>query len=1287
MGAPLSITIRTGAECLAAFRRERLNARIADALGADAPRVLLARDSFLIAGSAGIDPTQSERLDALLLDAAPADWPAGAASVWVTPRLGLTSPWSSKATEIARSAGLDLSRIERATQYALDRLPEAGAAREALLGLLHDPLIESVLLDAAALVGVFAESAPRPLVTIDRDRLAEANSRLGLALSADEIEYLQRGYAELGRHPSDAELTMFAQANSEHCRHKIFNARWTVDGAPAPKSLFGMIRHTHACAPAGTLVAYSDNAAVLDAGLGLRWEIGADRRYRWIEEPVGYAIKVETHNHPTAIAPFPGAATGAGGEIRDEGATGRGAKPIAGLTGFITSHLRFPGSVEPWEAPRSRPGHMAPALKIMTDGPLGAAAYNNEFGRPALAGFFRTFEHAPDATDPRGFAYDKPVMLAGGIGLIRQSLVQKLPIRPGDRVVVLGGPAMLIGLGGGAASSVSAGSIAQSLDFASVQRDNAELERRCQEVIERCIALGEANPIRCIHDVGAGGLSNAIPELLNDFGVGGVIDLGAVPNVDPGMSPMEIWCNEAQERYVLGVADADIPALLALTARERCPIAVVGTATAERQLRVTLGDTVVVDLPLSLLLGKPPKLSMSATTPAPRLRAPLPVAADLRAAALDVLRFPAVASKSFLLSIGDRTVGGLSARDPYVGPWQVPVADCAVVLKGLKADDGAAYACGERTPVAALDAAASARLAVSETVLNLAAARIARLSDIKLSANWMAAAHRQPADSELWAAVHAVGMQLCPALGISIPVGKDSMSMRARWTDADGTPGQSESPLSLIITGFAPVTVVADTLTPQLRPDADSQLWLLDLSAGRDRLGGSVYAQTRGLLGDAPADLDHPDLLVRGFELIQRAAGAGLIAAWHDRSDGGLWATLCEMAFAGHVGLDVALTAGVAPVARLFAEEPGGVLQLKAGAEAEFLALAQTLGLSELLSPVARVSREPRLTVRHGDAPLFELTLAEALRHWNHVSFQIARLRDDPDCADEELALNTDVTDPGRFQRLPFDPEIDVASPYLNLGARPRVAILREQGVNSHIEMAACFDRAGFEAVDVHMSELKAGGTLAGFRGLVACGGFSYGDVLGAGLGWARSILGDARLSAEFAAFFADPQRFALGVCNGCQMLAALKSLVPGAAHWPRFRRNRSQQYEARLALVEVLDSPSVFFTGMAGAVVPIAVAHGEGRASFEGNADPAQALACLRYVDHHGAPATRYPQNPNGSAGGLTGFTNADGRVTLLMPHPERVHRAVQLSWRPAGLTEASPWLRMFQNARVWVG
>ena len=1281
-----------GQSALSPFRLERLNARL-DALHRGA-RVQAAWHVYFIDTDTAPEGEQRKRLLEVLeaKDAAPEQ-----ASLWVVPRLGTISPWSSKATDILHGAGFQVRRVERGMAWQLAHMPEAGARDyDAVMDVLHDAMTQSVLTQLDDAKGLFLAGKPGELVHIAlggdaRAALAKANSELGLALADDEIDYLAERYAELGRDPSDAELFMFAQANSEHCRHKVFNASWTLDGQPQDKSLFGMIKNTHQHSPAHTLSAYKDNAAVIEGSEGKRFFANADGVWRAHRERIDYAIKVETHNHPTAIAPWPGAATGAGGEIRDEGATGRGAKPKAGLTGFSVSDLRIPGHPMPWEVDRPLPPRMASAFEIMRDGPLGAAAFNNEFGRPCLGGYFRTYEHETGETGLRR-GYDKPIMIAGGLANIRADHVQKRELQPGHKVIVLGGPAMLIGLGGGAASSVASGTSSAELDFASVQRDNAEMERRCQQVIDACWARGDNNPIVSVHDVGAGGLSNAIPELLNDSNVGGRIDLSKVPCDDPQLSPMQVWSNESQERYVLGIDAADLAEFEAYCARERCPYAVVGEATAERVLIVhdQRRDLTVIDLPMDVLFGKAPRMHRDAKHIKPRVD----LVPDLTGISMDealirVLKLPTVGSKNFLITIGDRTVGGLCSRDPMVGPWQVPVADCAVTIADFDGYVGEAMAMAERAPVALLSSADAARLAVGEAITNLAAASIASLGEVRLSANWMAAINHPGEDAALFDAVKAVGMELCPELDISIPVGKDSLSMQTVWKDGE-TKQRTVSPVSLVITGFARVDDVRRTLTPQIRLDrGDSELWLVDLGGGRDRLGSSALTQVFNRGGGVPPDLEDAKQLKALFDLVQEANRAGLLLAYHDRSDGGAIVTLLEMAFAGRCGLEIQLEGwGEATLRALFNEELGAVMQVASANREAFEALLVKYGLAGMAYRIGRPKEKLGIKLFLGGDILFKWNWSTLFAAWNDTSYAMQRLRDNPQSADAEREWRLDDADPGISPKLGFDPADDIAAPFIAKGARPRVAILRDQGVNGQVEMAAAFTRAGFDAVDVHMSDLAAGRIkLADFRGFAACGGFSFGDVLGAGRGWATSILYNDYLRAEFGAFFADASKFALGVCNGCQMMAQLKDIIPGAQHWPKFLRNASEQYEARVVTLEVLDSPSIFLKGMAGSRIPVAVAHGEGRVSFPQVCSPSKAGGALRFVDNRGRPTEDYPLNPNGSPGGLTGFTAAEGRVTVLMPHPERVFRSAQMSWHPDPWGEDSPWMRMFRNARVWCG
>ncbi|MGH8662760.1 MAG: phosphoribosylformylglycinamidine synthase [Burkholderiales bacterium] len=1219
----------------------------------------------------------------------------------VVPRLGTVSPWSSKAGDILRQCALDaVERIERGTAFHFVGDGAALSARElaALDPVIHDRMTQTVLPDLDCAGDLFRHFAPQPLAHIDllgggRDALVRANADFGLALSEDEVDYLLDAFAAAGRNPTDVELMMFAQANSEHCRHKIFNAHWTIDAVAQPHTLFGMIRNTHAANPQGTVIAYADNSAVMQGASHRRFHPDADGRFRYAEGLVHTVMKVETHNHPTAISPYPGAATGSGGEIRDEGATGRGAKPKAGLTGFSVSHLRIPGFEQPWEAlDYGRPARIASPLQIMLEGPIGGAAFNNEFGRPNLAGYFRTFELAVGA-EMRG--YHKPIMLAGGLGNIDDAQCAKQAFAPGALLIQLGGPGLRIGLGGGAASSLHAGTNTEALDYDSVQRDNAEIQRRAQEVIDRCWALGERNPILSIHDVGAGGLSNALPELVHGAGRGALLDLRNVPSEEPGMSPLQIWCNEAQERYVLAIDPAALATLRAICERERCPFAVLGTASADERLRVDdpLFQQPAVDMALSVLLGKPPRMhrdvSHRSVSP-PQFDAG---SIELEDAIEKVLRFPAVADKTFLVTIADRTVGGLCVRDPMVGPWQIPVADCAVTVLGFDTCRGEAFALGERTPLAVANGAAAARMAVGEALTNIVAAGVERLDQVKLSANWMAAAGHPGEDAALYDAVHAIGMELCPALGVSIPVGKDSLSMKVAWRQ-DGEDKAVISPVSPIVSAFAPVADVRLACTPQLRTDrGDTVLVLIDLGCGKNRLGGSALAQVHGAFGGQVPDLDDPDRFKRCFEIVSGAVRQGLILAYHDRSDGGLIATVCEMMFAGHCGVRLQLPplAGSARVLEmLFNEELGAVIQVQAAREADIIMRFVAAGLGACVHPIGTPSATDTLSIDCGGQVVYERTRPALKRIWSETSYRMQALRDHPECAQEEFDRALANDDPGLHARLDYDPDEDIAAPYINRGVRPRVAILREQGVNGHMEMAAAFDRAGFEAIDVHMSDVIAGRiALAGFRGLAACGGFSYGDVLGAGEGWAKSILFNPRARSEFEAFFVRPDVFALGVCNGCQMFSNLHEIVPGAEHWPHFVRNRSEQFEARLVEVAVPESPSILFAGMAGSRMPIVVSHGEGYAEFGSAAqlERARALVSLRYVDHHGEAATIYPYNPNGSPEGITGLTTPDGRITIVMPHPERSFRAVQFSWHPREWREDSPWMRLFRNARVWVG
>jgi len=1245
--------------------------------------------------SRDLAPREREILNALLAYGAPATKVKGDQRLYIVPRLGTISPWASKATDIARICGLFLHRIERGRVLEIKASQRLGRDDLlALAALVHDRMTESVLLEPPSEEILFASPQPRPAkwITLGDDAvgaLRKANRDLGLALSTDEIDYLAAQFRALRRDPSDVELMMFAQANSEHCRHKVFNANWIIDGKPAPKSLFQMIRNTHARAPQGVLSAYSDNAAVV-AGPDVEWFFPDPQsgRYQYATEPAHIVMKVETHNHPTAISPFPGAATGPGGEIRDEGATGRGAKPKAGLTGFTVSHLEISDWRQPWERKLpGKPNRIASPLQIMLEGPIGAASFNNEFGRPALAGYFRTCLLENDGVW-RG--YHKPIMLAGGVGQVRAMHVTKARPAPGAALVVLGGPAMLIGLGGGAASSQGSGAGEEALDFASVQRGNPEMQRRAQEVIDACWALGADNPIGAIHDVGAGGLSNAVPEIVEHSRCGARLELRNVPSDEPGMSPMELWCNESQERYVLSIEPARLEAFAAICARERCPHAVLGELTAERVLAVSdreLGNQPVA-MPMEVLFGNPPKMTRKIASAAKRTPAWDHRGIALGSAVERVLTFPAVADKSFLIHIGDRSVGGLVARDQLVGPWQVPVSDVAVTASSYSGYAGEAMALGERTPVAIQAGPAAARLAVAEAVMNIAAADVAALADIRLSANWMAAAGYRNDDATLFAMVESVGEELCPALGIAIPVGKDSLSMRTSWTDG-GAGREVVAPVSLIVSAFAPVKDIRATLTPELVRDRDTVLIFVDLADGRARLGGSCLAQAYAVYGGEPPDVD-TEALRRFFNAQRALREAGLALAYHDRSDGGLFVTLAEMAFASHVGLTITLPEGASDaVAYLFNEELGAVFQVERAKVAAAEGLLRRHGCTSRV--IAELTQDGAFVIRGGGAELYRTTRVALHERWSELTYRMQALRDDPECAREARATTLDERDPGLSAELTFPLPSLEGRARASKTTRPEVAILREQGVNGQREMAAALDRAGFAAFDVHMSDLIAGRVeLERFRGLVACGGFSYGDVLGAGGGWANSILFIERLRFAFEDFFARADTFALGVCNGCQMLAALKELIPGTDAWPKFVRNRSDQFEGRLSLVRIEKSRSILLAGMAGSRLPIVTAHGEGRAEFASEAALARCeagLTAARFVDNYGAPAARYPSNPNGSPHGIAGLTSADGRVTIMMPHPERVFRTTQLSWHPREWGECSPWQRLFDNAREWVG
>ena len=1309
-----------GAAALSPFRLDKIRREAAQRglnLG-----TLAARHWHFLEVDGGLDAAGRELIERTLDYGTPADAPtADDPLILVTPRPGTISPWSSKATDILKNCGLaGVRRIERGVAFlVLDAAgqPLSGAARASLLPLLHDRMTEAVMTLADA-EQLFRHVPPRELTSVDvlaggRAALEAANRELGLALSDDEVDYLVENFTRVGRNPTDVELMMFAQANSEHCRHKIFNAAWVIDGEAQAKSLFGMIRDTHAAHPEGTVVAYSDNSSVIEGAEIERFYPRADGSYAYSSELTHVLMKVETHNHPTAISPFPGAATGSGGEIRDEGATGIGSKPKAGLCGFSVSNLNIPGFERPWETGAyGKPERIVTPLAIMLEGPIGAAAFNNEFGRPNLAGYFRTFEETV-AGQRRG--YHKPIMLAGGVGSIRDDHVEKKMLPVGTLLIQLGGPGMLIGLGGGAASSMDTGANAADLDFDSVQRGNPEMERRAQEVIDRCWQLGDNNPILSIHDVGAGGLSNALPELVHGGGRGGRFELRAAPSEESGMSPREIWCNEAQERYVLAIPPARLAEFRAICERERCPFAVLGEATEENHLLVADShfQNAPVDVGLDVILGKPPRMTRDVVHQA-ALPAPLAVdGVDLKDAVYRVLAMPGVASKMFLISIGDRTVGGLTARDQCVGPWQVPVADCAITLAGYLTTQGEAFSIGEKAPLALIDAPASGRMAIVEAITNLAAARVDGLAQVKLSANWMAPAGHPGEDAALFDTVAAVS-NYCQALGVSIPVGKDSMSMKTVWQDGAEKKAVT-SPISLVISAFATTPDATQHLTPQLRTDAgDTDLVLIDLGLGKNRLGGSSFAQAFKQVGDRCPDAPAAGALSAFFDTVQALNAAGRLLAYHDRSDGGLFAALCEMAFAGHCGVDLDIDELCLDQIRhevedegrpepeqlgapgysarifnvLFNEEAGAVLQIRRADTQAVMQAFIDAGLRGEFYVIGQPNANDRVRVMREERVILDEARVDLQRAWARTSYEMAKLRDNPACAEQEFATHADATDPGLRYALSFDANEDIAAPCIATGKRPRVAVLREQGVNGQVEMAAAFDAAGFAAVDVHMSDILSGRvSLADFTGLAACGGFSYGDVLGAGGGWAKSILFNPRARDEFSAFFQRADTFALGVCNGCQMMSQLHDLIPGAAAWPRFERNLSEQFEARFVQVEVLESPSLFFAGMAGSLMPIAVSHGEGRVMFRDPAHAREALATLRFVDHRGVPTEAYPLNPNGSAGGQTGFTTADGRFSILMPHPERVYRAAQLSWRPDGMAGAAPWLRMFRNARRAVG
>ncbi|MEW9797618.1 phosphoribosylformylglycinamidine synthase [Alteromonas sp. CYL-A6] len=1292
-----------GAPALSEFNQTKLITRLGQS-GIEVKR-LYAEYVHLVETRAALNRDQQATLDKLLTygPSRQSETPAGAL-FFVTPRPGTISPWSSKATDIAHNCGLtDIIRIERGCAYYVETAQAVTDAQQTeIQALLHDRMTETVFSSLEAADVLFAHAEPNTFTSVDvlgkgKQALEEANQTLGLALADDEIDYLFESFTRLGRNPNDVELYMFAQANSEHCRHKIFNADWTIDGVKQDKSLFKMIKNTYETLPDFVLSAYKDNAAVMEG-----WSAGRffpepqSHQYEYHQENIDILMKVETHNHPTAISPFPGAATGSGGEIRDEGATGRGSKPKAGLVGFSVSNLRIPGAEQPWEQEYGKPQRIVSALDIMLEGPLGGAAFNNEFGRPNLLGYFRTYEQEVNSfngVEVRG--YHKPIMIAGGLGNIRRSHVEKGEITVGAKLIVLGGPAMNIGLGGGAASSMTSGQSNEDLDFASVQRDNPEMERRCQEVIDACWQLGDANPIQFIHDVGAGGLSNALPELVNDGGRGGKFELRNVLSDEPGMTPLELWCNESQERYVLSVADTDMPVFEAICQRERAPYAVVGEATQEQHLLLNDNkfDNQPIDMPLDVLLGKPPKMHRDVTSGTRQTEALQTDNIQVAEAVYRVLRLPTVAEKTFLITIGDRSVTGLVSRDQMVGPWQVPVSDVAVTATGFDTYHGEAMAMGERTPVALLSYAASARLAVGEALTNIAAAHIGDRKRIKLSANWMAAAGHPGEDAGLYEAVKAVGEELCPALDLTIPVGKDSMSMKTAWEDEDGNSKAVTAPLSLIISAFGAVTDIRKTVTPQLRTDrGDSRLLLIDLGEGKNRMGGTCLAQVYAQLGDVPADVDSPQKLAAFFDTIQSLIADGKLLAYHDRSDGGLMTTLAEMAFAGKTGIQVDLdNLDGDDINLLFNEELGAVIQVSADDVAAVTTAFTEAGLT-CVHDIGTLATDDQVTVRRNGQVVFADSRVNLRLAWAETTFHMQSLRDNPECARQEHEAKQDAADPGLHAALTYDVNQDVAAPFIATGVKPSVAILREQGVNSHLEMAAAFTRAGFNAVDVHMSDILSGKvSLNGFQGLAACGGFSYGDVLGAGEGWAKSILFNSLASDQFAAFFNRQDTFSIGVCNGCQMLSNLKSLIPGTEHWPHFVTNQSARFEARVAMVEVVESASVLMQGMAGSRMPIAVSHGEGQAEFSSNealvALQNENKVALRYVDNYGKVATHYPANPNGSPQGITGLTSTDGRCTIMMPHPERVFRAVANSWYPSDWQEDGAWMRLFRNARAFVG
>ena len=1335
-----------GANALSPFRQQRLLAALA-AQGVDLESIE-AQYLHFIWSEAELNAKDQEVMASLLTYGEPFHSNIHPGKSWfgngktenqgaiVIPRFGTLSPWASKATDIARQCGLDVLRIERGAQFSWkSKKALTPEQKQSVLAAVHDRMTEAVIDSTDAANALYQSLEDKsltriPVMTEGRAALDKANQELGLALSDDEVTYLVENFTRLKRNPSDVELIMFAQANSEHCRHKIFNSSWTIDGDDQERSLFAMIRNTHQLKPEGTIVAYSDNSAVMVGCEAETWvPQGKDQRYEKHTRLVHTLMKVETHNHPTAIAPFPGASTGAGGEIRDEGATGIGGRPKAGLTGFSVSNLNIPGTDLPWENLKyGKPERIATPLQIMIEGPLGGAAFNNEFGRPILGGYFRVFEQTLDGTR-RG--YHKPIMIAGGIGSIDSIHTAKKAIQAGHLLIQLGGPGMRIGMGGATGSSVATGTNTADLDFDSVQRGNPEMERRAQEVINACRALGDHNPIVSIHDVGAGGISNAFPELADGAGLGASFKLRSVPLEESGMSPAEIWCNESQERYVLAIDAKDLDLFKSFCERERCPFAVVGEATAERQLKLSDSKhspsddaSLPIDMPMEVLLGKPPKMHRNVTRVAQEFKELDVTDADLAQSIAWVLQQPTVASKSFLITIGDRTVGGLNARDQFVGPWQVPVADCAVTLMDYKGYRGEAMSMGERTPLAVIDAPAAARMAVGEAITNLLAADIASLESVKLSANWMAACGSPGEDAKLYDSVEAIGMELCPVLGISIPVGKDSLSMSTAWQDGDEAK-KVVAPVSLIISAFASVLDARKTLTPLLQLKSkdgspqETELILIDLGRGKNRMAGSILAQVLDQSGKSAPDIDHPEDLKSLAAAIIELRKENKLLAYHDRSDGGLFASVAEMAFASHCGISlnvdmIAMDAGQEPdygdaknwaqqvsgrrheqtMRALFNEELGAVIQVRKEDRDAVFAVLRRLGLSAHSHVIGKPNTNGRIEIWRDAKNIFAEPREVLQKIWTNTSYQIARLRDNPACADSEFSLLDNVADAGMNPKLTFNPSEDIAAPFIAKNVRPKVAILREQGVNSHVEMAYSVNWAGFDSYDVHMSDLLSGkANLEDFRGLIACGGFSYGDVLGAGEGWAKTILFNQQLRDQFSKFFERQDSFALGVCNGCQMMSNLSGIIPGAEAWPKFTRNQSEQYEARLVMAEVMASPSIFTQGMEGSQMPIAIAHGEGFANFsqQGSLEQIQkqGLASFRFVDHQGNPTETYPMNPNGSPNGLTGVTTPDGRFMVMMPHPERVFRAVQMSWCPPEWLDtpdgASPWLRLFRNARRW--